>query len=737
MKVIALVIAGVFATTSVGGTELGMNPVTRLVELLKGLMATTEAEGKTEEQLFEKYVCWAKSTMAAKTASNSAATSRINELTTYIADIEAGRHEFTTERVDLEKDLAEINKAMEQASAIRKTEHDEFVDAEDEILKGIKALNASITILKDATADHLQGVLLAQRSGTGGFLGVEASFAAHSEKSRALARAADLGDRVLGTGDARFLRRLLTGDVPTWDWKKLNRKATFKMSYKARSLKIQKVLLGLNATFASSLKDALRKEFDAAAEYKKLMAAKGEEKASTEEALAKLEIEHGARSLTKEQAQAQVDALTAQVTNDSRFIEQIRKALQEKTEEWSERSKLRSEELSAMSKAIAILHNDDARDLFKKSFASQGYSLLQTEGRRARQGRDALQAAAAQIRSTAAVVSAHEGRLTALASMVAAGNGTHFTEVISAIDRMITHLKDEEASDLAVKEQCESDRMVDTREAAVVSRTMDEHTEEITKLNAEIEAIIADVKEKEEVVAQTIEQLEQATTQRLAEHKEWQSSDADDKEAVATVLRAKEVLARFYAESNLMLVQQHAEPEDFTGKAPPPPPSTWEAPYGGKTQESTSILAVLDMIVKDIKTDLSDALAAEKKSQKTYDTFKAESDAQVKQLKDSILDLELTKGEKQESVSQLTQERASLKSELDAVMKKMADAKPGCDFITINYTSRLQNRQIEIDGLTKAKAYLTGAVFSHKPDPTRELKPGDALFLQRRLRGTR
>merc|ERR1719356_740162 len=211
-----------------------------------------------------------------------------------------------------------------------------------------------------------------------------------------------LGTRVLTKGDARFLQRLLTGDVPSPDWKKLNRKATFKMSYKARSFKIQEVLMELNRTFTENLDAARSKEKGADVTFQKLMSSKGQEKASTEDALAKLVMENGARSLTKEQAGAEVDALKTQVTNDLRFIDQTKASLQEKTEEWKERSQLRAGEISAISKAIAILSNDDAKDLFTKSFMSEGYALVQISRTESSHRRNQFAAAAAKVLRAAA-----------------------------------------------------------------------------------------------------------------------------------------------------------------------------------------------------------------------------------------------------------------------------------------------------------------------------------------------
>jgi restriction endonuclease len=59
------------------------------------------------------------------------------------------------------------------------------------------------------------------------------------------------------------------------DWKKLNRKATFKMAYKARSFKIQDVLKKMLQTFTINLNEAKSNEASAQAEYEKLMMLKG------------------------------------------------------------------------------------------------------------------------------------------------------------------------------------------------------------------------------------------------------------------------------------------------------------------------------------------------------------------------------------------------------------------------------------------------------------------------------
>ena len=110
-----------------------------------------------------------------------------------------------------------------------------------------------IIVLKEATAGHEEGVLVqVKRSG----LATNEGFAQREEKAAQLARVSELGGRAPTKGDALLLQRLLSGDVPQPDWKKLNRKATFKMAYKARSFKMLDDLAKAKQTVDMSLSEA-------------------------------------------------------------------------------------------------------------------------------------------------------------------------------------------------------------------------------------------------------------------------------------------------------------------------------------------------------------------------------------------------------------------------------------------------------------------------------------------------
>jgi len=492
------------------------------------------------------------------------------------------------------------------------------------------------------------------------------------------------------------------------------------MAYKARSFKIQDVLAKMLDTFKTNLKDAESKEDQAQSQWEELNGSKRDQLEEAQGALSKQDSEKGAKAMSKEDAQTELDALKLQVKNDKKFIEQTAKSLEDKKGEWKDRQELRTGEIAAINKAIGILHSDDARDTFKKSYKSQ--SFLQTSSTQ--------HASVAMILRQTAQASG-DRRLAVLAAAVSKtdpmATGSHFEKVIAAIDKMVDTLKGEEDTDLENKETCEKDRADDTRSAIKAARAMDENTDTITELKARIVEIVENVAENNKEIKNLQDELKEASKDRKDAHMSWKNTDNDDKAAGALVIKAKDVLAKFYKDNDLMFIQNKMDPV-VAGEAPPPPPQTWEAPYGGKSEEATGIVAILEMIHEDIAKDRTKAKSEEDADQKAFDEFKANTNAQIKSLQESNSSLEGEKGEKEDDVDTNKNDRLSSKGELDAALKKVSDATSGCDYLTINYDVRLKNRQIEIDGLIKAKAILEGGEF---PSFLEGKKSGDA-FLQRR-----
>lgn len=303
-----------------------------------------------------------------------------------------------------------------------------------------------------------------------------------------------------------------------------------------------------------------------------------------------------------------------------------------------------------------------------------------------------------------------------------------FTPVLDAIDNMVELLKTEENQEVQQKEQCEADRDADTRAAAVTSRTIDELTDKKTSLVAEIEQIDSQIAESNDEIAKINEELLEAKRLREDAAKAYAAAKAEDEDAVALVEEAKTILEKFYADHELML-QSHQKqaPVSAAGEAPPPPPATWGAPYGGKTGESTGIISILTMISEDLQKDIAKADEAEGQSITEYNNMKADQEEEIGDLNSLISSLQGTKSDKEGEIQAADEDQGTKKSELQALFQKLKDAQPGCDFVLVNFAVRSNNRQVEMDGLLKAKAILKGAEFATPADESREIKPGDAL----------
>jgi len=721
MKTVNAALLSTLVVSPGAAVRAQLSPISRVVELLNGLAETAEKEGKKEEDLYESYVCWAKTVIDTKTHTNAEATTRIDELNAYIADLDAGRIELTTERVDLEKEVKDLNQDLEAMKRQRDQENEDFLAAKDEMEKTIEALGEAVSVMAEATAGHEEGELIQGKEKE------TVGFAARAEESQALSRAVELGHKFLAKGDAIFFQRLLTGEVPKADWKKLNRKAGFKMKYKARSFHIQDVLKKMEQTFEQNLEDAEDKEQKALDDYTELKDSKTDQLTEAEDALNKMDGENGAKGQSKEDSETERDALTTQRTNDENYIQATATDLATKKGEWKDRQIMRAGEIEAINKAVSILHSDDARDMFKSSYKSQGFFLQVTASSKS--------SSAGAILASAAKRSGDK-RMAALAKSLetqtpneSMATGSHFDEVIAAIDDMVETLKSEEEIDLENKEVCEKDRADDTRTAIKAARTMDERSDTVTELKNDIAEIVKTIAENVAEIKSITEELGTAQTLRNDEHTEWEAANRDDGAAAELVDRAKTVLSDFYSDNGLVFVQKKKMEPVVAGEAPPPPPSTWEAPYGGKTGESQGIVAILEMIHEDILKDQTKGKADEDKAEETFQSFKTNSEQQIDTLEGANTDLEGTKGQKEDDISTAKEQRGAKHDELNAVIAKINDATPSCVYNTINYPVRLENRQIEIDGLIKAKAILEGGEFP-EDNSGREIKPGDA-FLQR------
>merc|ERR1739844_891507 len=107
------------------------------------------------------------------------------------------------------------------------------------------------------------------------------------------------------------------------------------------------------------------------------------------------------------------------------------------------------------------------------------------------------------------------------------------------------------------------------------------------------------------------------------------------------------------------------------------------------------------MIESDINADISKADKDEAASLALYTKTKTDLETERSGLTTSLGQLNTPKSAAEVDKTQATTDRSNSKNLLGVAMKKIKDASPGCDFVTINFHVRSQNRKVEMDGLNK------------------------------------
>lgn len=301
------------------------------------------------------------------------------------------------------------------------------------------------------------------------------------------------------------------------------------------------------------------------------------------------------------------------------------------------------------------------------------------------------------------------------------------------IDEMIENLKKEQQSDDSKAEYCATQfDLADDKKKSLETTASDEAAalaianENIATLADEIKAVNAGIAALDASVAQ-------ATEQRKQENADFIELQALDNQAKELLGVAKNRLNKFYnpklyiAPPKKELTEEErvyqtvVEPVAFVQVAagrrtmgaekPAPPPETFGA-YATKSQESTGVIAMIDLLIKDLDKELTEATTSESEAQKDYEALMA--DAKAKRASDSkaVTEKEGAKANLESEAQEHKDAHASATKELAAHSEYIAGLHAECDWLVEHHQVRKDARASEIDSLNNAKAVLSGADYS-------------------------
>merc|ERR1712224_1043424 len=114
--------------------------------------------------------------------------------------------------------------------------------------------------------------------------------------------------------------------------------------------------------------------------------------------------------------------------------------------------------------------------------------------------------------------------------------------------------------------------------------------------------------------------------------------------------------------------------------APPPPPETFGA-YSKKSEESGGVIAMIDLLVKDLDKEMTEASAEEKDAQSDYERFMKESADKRAEDSKSLADKTAAKADMEAQLEKQKTEKAATTKELGATLAYIASLHAECDWL--------------------------------------------------------
>jgi len=687
------------------------SPVERVVNLLKDLKTRIEQDGENEQQVYDKYACFCDKAMKAKADTIDAAKAQLRRSAQEILKLRGHVATRKSEIAELDEAI-QVNADMQaDSTAIRQKENSAHMSETAEMKEALEALEQAIILLKDAT----KRALIQTNTGTS----FSSAAAATARVIQALPAKAILAPQQLT---------------------QLTSFAQAQEGYAPQSETIQGILGNMYDTFSADLEASTQAEATSQRDFEQLIALKVNES----QAMQAVRLEREDDKAKAEQLLAEettlYDDTEAQMKADIDYFDVTKANCEAKADEWGSRSSLRTAELKGINAALAMLTTDSARELFanaikpgKETRADASYdaglnltSFLQTASDE--------DASAPVVRAYALLKaqasSAHSLRLAQLAVSVREAKVGHFDQVIKAIGDMVVTLLDEDAADIAKRDQCKSEYQKVASSVADLDWKIKNNQATIDKLDGLIEQRKVERTQTVSEIKAVSDQMVAMTVQRNAENQDFTSEKQDDQDAIKLLDAAKATLAEYYRKNKIemgpiqgsakgLALEQRQEPEferslfdapdaDFAGK-------------GSRKVESKDILSLMTMLIEDLTDEIRNGMKDEEAAQSQYEAamkaaekLKAELVAKKLSLQDAIAQRTTEKAEEEKTQAYNEAER---KDEVDYKDK----ITPDCDWIIGAFAGRAERRQAELAGLRGAKDYLAGA--------------SEAALLQQRQRG--
>merc|ERR1712127_171069 len=123
--------------------------------------------------------------------------------------------------------------------------------------------------------------------------------------------------------------------------------------------------------------------------------------------------------------------------------------------------------------------------------------------------------------------------------------------------------------------------------------------------------------------------------------------------------------------------------------------------------ENTGVIAMIDLLIKDMEKEMTEAETDEKDGQADYEQMMKDSKAKRTTDSQALTEKTSAKADTEAELQAHSEHKADGANELMATMKYISSLHAECDWLLQYFDVRKEARAGEVDSLTKAKAVLS------------------------------
>merc|ERR1719161_871436 len=713
-------------------------------------MTQLEKEAEKDQELYDRMVCWCETSEKEKTKAIADADAKDKDLVSEIEERSARHGVLSTEIAQTKKEIGEDTEALAEAMKMREDEQGEFMNEEKEMVQAITNLKNAIMVLgkhhggsllqippavmaslgpvlRDVAEKH--EAMIGDREGSkatrAALRGALISIASDSHRQQAddSSQAATAlrglrsalnpyGDsEMVGDVPVKFAARVLAHDARKSSSmsfvQKGSQPAGAGESYAPASGQILGILKQMKEEFETNLASSQKEETKGQEDYAGLKMTKEEQVAAAKKSLEEMLQEQADNKKALYDCKEDLEMTRQQRTEDVEFLRNLKVTCGDLDHQWEQRSKMRSEEIKAVSEAFAIITEDDNADMLRKTVTflqtDSASSEAATEKMRRFRAVSVLQKLARQP-DFDDLLSAWRGRKSdlsmespraKLSTLAMSVQLDAFTKVKEAMDQMVAELKAEQAEEVKLKEYCTSELNENEQQTYTKTEEKEDLERKMEQLTTLKERLTKEIEEAKATIANTEVEIKKAGEAREKENAEFQTTIADQRATQNILKKALAKLESFYKKKALLQQAQM-----------PAPPVQFQPMK--KNAGASPVMGLIEQIIEESVATEKEATQAEEEAQSGYDTFVKDSNDLIAELNASIIEKTKAHATADEELIQAGTDHASTVSELESLAGVKADLHDECDFVLKNFDIRQKARLQEIEAIQEAKAILSG-----------------------------